>query len=336
MRILITGGTGFIGSHVARTLRARGHKCVLLDLVAPSSPDPDFIHGDIRNPEAVSSAIGGCEAVLHLAAAHHDYGISDATFSSVNVIGTRIVAAAAAAAGIGRICFTSTAAVYGGVQELRNEFARPTPTTAYGRTKLEAEQLLSAWAAAHPERDLLVIRPTAVFGPGNFANMYTLIRQIDRGRFAMVGRMDNYKSLAYVENLAEALSERWPIPTRPGIRLVNYADTPDLTSHEIAEAVYRGLGKLPPRWSIPMRLARLTALPFDIVTALSGKDFGISGARLQKFAAAETRLGPGALAAEGYQPIHSLTDGIQRMVSWYLSVRHMKDVAPRLPPAIPV
>lgn len=336
MKIFVTGATGFIGRTAVAALRASGHECVCFDrLPFPGGGSHNgFIRGDIRDAEAVNRAIAGCHAALHLAAAHHDFGIAAETYHDVNVTGTEVVLQAMESAGIDDIAFFSTAAVYGATQGVRTEETPTAPVTPYGATKLEAEAVLSRWATANPARSVLIIRPTVVFGRDNFANMFTLIRQIDRGRFALVGNGTNRKSLAYVGNLVEALLQRWPHPAVPGVRLYNYADLPDLTSREIAEAVYAGLGRQAPRWQIPMPLARLAAAPFDLVTALTGRDLGLSSARLAKFAQAETRLAPAALAAEGYTPRVPLGEAIGEMVSWYRAEGSAHPEPPRLPPAL--
>lgn len=337
MKIFVTGATGFIGRAAVAALSASGHECICFDRL----PLPDgwttngFIRGDIRDAEAVARSIVGCHAVLHLAAAHHDYGIAAETYHAVNVTGTEVVLQAMEVAGIDNIAFFSTAAVYGATQGVRSEETPPAPVTPYGKTKLQAEAVLNRWTAANPARSVLIIRPTVVFGPNNFANMFTLIRQIDRGRFAFVGNGTNRKSLAYVGNLVDALMQRWPLPAVPGVRLYNYADLPDLTSREIAEAVYAGMGRNPPRWQIPMPLARLAAAPFDLMTALTGRDLGLSSARLAKFAQAETRLAPAALAAEGYTPRVALNEAIGEMVAWYRAEGSAHPEPPRLPPALP-
>jgi len=332
VRLLVTGGTGFIASHAVTALRQRGHDCVRLDLIPPRDGASGFVRGDVRDRETVAHAMAGCQAVLHLAAAHHDYGLSAATYHSVNVTGTDVVIETMEREGIRSLAFLSTAAVYGSATGRRTERTPTNPTSPYGVTKLEAEGRLVRWAANGPDRSLLVLRPTVVFGPENYANMFTLIRQIDRGRFPLVGSGTNHKSLAYVANLVAALLERWPLPSVPGTRIYNYADTPDLTSRDIALVAYRALGRSAPRWAVPMPVARALALPFDLATTLTGRDFGLSTARLRKFAEAETALHPEALEREGYRAPISLADGIATMVEWYRAVRQASPPAPRLPP----
>lgn len=332
MKILVTGATGFVGRPAVTELRARGHTLVLLDQKAPATPDANFHLGDVRDAALLDELVRGCDAVLHLAAAHHDFGIAAETYHDVNVTATEQLIAAMSAAGVRNIAFLSSAAVYGATGGVRTEATPPAPVTPYGTTKLQAEHVLAAWAARDPARAVLVIRPTVVFGPGNYANMYTLIRQIERGRFAFVGTGTNRKSLAYVGNLVDALLARWPEPVRPGVQTINYADLPDLSSREIAEAIYRALGVPRPGWSIPMPLARLAALPFDLLTAVTGRDVGLSSARLAKFAEAETRLASDVLAAEGYVPRVPLTDAIAEMVEWYQREGKAHPEPPRLPP----
>lgn len=337
MKIFVTGATGFIGRTAVAALRAAGHDCVCFDrLPLPDQGQPEgYARGDVRDAEAVRRSMAGCHAVLHLAAAHHDFGIAAATYHDVNVTGTAVVLQAMDAAGIGNVAFFSTAAVYGTTGGVRTEATPPAPVTPYGVTKLAAEGVLTRWATADASRSVLIFRPTVVFGPGNFANMFTLIRQVDRGRFAFVGDGTNQKSLAYVGNLVDALLQCWPLPAVPGVRLYNYADRPDLTSREIARAVYAGLQRRVPGWQIPMPLARLIAAPFDLVTALTGRDLGLSSARLAKFARAETRLAPDALEAEGYAPRTPLREAIAEMVAWYQAEGAAHPEPPRLPPAQP-
>jgi len=332
MKILVTGATGFIGRLAVAALRSQGHALVLLDRIPPATPDADFHLGDVRDVDLVAELVRGCDAVLHLAAAHHDFGIAPETYHDVNVTATEQLVAAMSAAGVRNVAFFSSAAVYGATGGVRTEATPPAPVTPYGTTKLQAERVLAEWAAMNPAHSALVIRPTVVFGPGNFANMYTLIRQIERGRFAFVGSGTNRKSLAYVGNLVDALLARWPEPVRPGVQTINYADLPDLGSREIAEAVYRALDVPRPKWSIPMPLAKLAALPFDLLTTVTGRDVGLSSARLAKFAEAETRLASDVLAAEGYTPRVPLSDAIAEMVSWYVREGKAHPEPPRLPP----
>ena len=143
MKILVTGGTGFIGRHFLPQLLADGHEVVLLDLVPPEGPglwnEAVFVQGDVRDPEAVSSSMAGCDAVLHLAAAHHDFGLSRETYFSVNEGGTRTICKVMEERGVADLCLFSTVAVYGPTGS-HDESEPPNPQTPYGESKLAAEE----------------------------------------------------------------------------------------------------------------------------------------------------------------------------------------------------
>lgn len=159
MRILVTGGAGYIGSVIVSRLTARGHDVVVYDdlsrghraAVAGGVP---LVDGDVRDADAVRDALleGGCEAVVHMAAlAEVAESVAEpARYRSVNVDGTAAVLAAARATDVDRLVFSSTAAVYGAPQRTPiDEDDALAPTNPYGETKLAAEELL--WQAR--ERD---------------------------------------------------------------------------------------------------------------------------------------------------------------------------------------
>jgi UDP-glucose-4-epimerase GalE len=152
MRVLVTGGAGYIGSVIVARLAARGHDVVVYDDLfrghAAAVPDGvPLVRGDVRDPAAVRAALedGGCEAVVHMAALA-EVGESVAEpewYRSVNEEGTAAVVEAAVAAGAGRLVFSSTAAVYGAPERTPiDEADELAPANPYGETKLAGERLL--------------------------------------------------------------------------------------------------------------------------------------------------------------------------------------------------
>ena len=347
MKILITGGTGFIGCYFVRRLLELGHQLSLLDLYpfeeGTYGIDPAavaFLQGDIRDPAALDVAMNGCQAVLHLAAAHHDFGISEQTFEAVNIQGSKTICDAMDRNGISSICFFSTVAIYGEAPPPVDEDASQQAVSPYGKTKLGAEKVFEKWVGKNENNRCLVIRPTVTFGPGNFANMFTLIKQIEKGMFLSVGDGQNFKSLSYVENIVEATVKMWfeAKPEQPHYIAYNYVCKPDLSSREIAGIIYEALGKRPPRISVPYWLARTLALPLDWVIALTGKNLPVSGARIKKMAKAQTQYESSKIRADGFEQSISLADGIQKMVQWYVESgkqESVQGVKRRLPPAQP-
>jgi len=292
----------------------------------------EFIQGDIRDSVAVNTAIAGCDALLHLAAAHHDFGIEERTFFAVNEGGAKVLCASMDQNKVAKCCFFSTVAIYGHAPEPIIEDTPPQPFNPYGKSKLAGEAVFRQWSNNGLNRQCLVIRPTVTFGPRNFANMYTLIRAIHTGKFLQFGSGKNIKSLSYVENIVDFALHMWSKDDLPAFHPCNFIDKPDLTSRETTEVIYRALGKKPPPFKPPLWLGVLAGLPFDLVIALTGKNLPISTARIKKLAT-QTKYEANRMQSSGFTPRYSLNEGIEKMVRWYLEEGKNQKAIWHLPPA---
>lgn len=335
MKIGLTGGTGFIGRWMCERLLADGHEVILFDLWEPDweiEPGSSYFFGDIRDKDALIEAFQGCDSIFNLAAAHHDFGIDEETFYAVNEFGSKMVCEAADELGITDIVFYSTVAIFGDAPEPHTEDATKSPINPYGASKLAGEKVFEAWAASGGGRRVVVIRPTITFGPRNFANMYSLIRQIDSGKYLNVGDGRNIKSLSYVENLVDLTVFIWNKPDREPVETLNFIDKPDFNAHETAGAIFRSLGKKPPKIKAPLWFAVLTVgIPFDVLIKLTGKNFPISSMRLKKMCT-QTKFEAERVQASGYSPVCTLEQGIDRMVKWYKAEGHAQEAVWRRPP----
>lgn len=329
-RILITGGSGFIGGYVCRVLREKGLLVRVLDLHEPPF-EVDYVRGDVRDSETVARALVGVDEVIHLAAAHHDFGIDRATFFSVNADGARILCEGMTEAGIDRLCFTSSVAVYGDSPDRSEANPKPLPNNAYGESKLRAESIVREWAEAKDSRAVVIIRPAVVFGPKNHGNMFTLIRAVDRGWYWPVGSGRNVKSTAYVENLVGALLHAMST-TDFGLLTFNYVDKPDLNSREIGDLIFRCLGRRP-RPPFPLPLALAIGRVGDIIGRFVSWNVPLTTARVRKLACAETLFPVGAVVETGFRPTVPLEEGLRRMVEWYKTEGRSQDQVSRIPPA---
>lgn len=338
-RIVVLGGSGFIGSHLIPALVAAGMDVVSYDLYDAPRQLPagvTEVRGDIRDRATLTDALRGADALVNLAAAHHDFGISPATFTSVNVDGARVITDAATEAGVRNLCFYSSVAVYGESTAAPTETTPPAPSNIYGRTKLEAEGIYRQWAGQEPGRRALIVRPAVVFGPRNAANMYRLIDQIARHRFIPVGRGRNEKSMIYVENIVQAIMFLWGAPPRTEPEIFNCVDEPNLTSGEIIAAVRSDLGRRRSRFFLPLTPAIWAAKPLDAVAKSTGKNLPITSDRIAKLGAAETSFSAALLRSVGFTPEVPLREGISRMVRWYLTTDRDPAAYIHLPPEEPV
>lgn len=319
MKILLTGGSGFIGSHFHNAIA--NENLINLDLNNPLfSCRSTFVKGDIRIRDDVRKAfeVGNVDSVISLAAKHHDFGIGHDEYFDTNETGTQVLCDVATEFGIKKIIFYSSVAVYGMREEVSNEILEPRPDSPYGASKLAGEKVLQKWAAEDATRQVVIIRPTVVFGANNVANMYNLIRQIDSGLYFHLGKAGNIKSIAYVENLVRAtlyLKERM----KPGVAIYNYADEPQLTSRIIGNTIADALGKKI-YLNIPRWLGISIGLPFDLAIKLTGKNLPVSSSRIKKLGTS-THHSARKIFLEGFKPEYSTLDGLKKMVHWYTSIK---------------
>jgi len=315
MAILLTGGSGFIGSHFHNLLQH--DNIVNLDLVEPNFPfQSKYVQGDIRKEDDIRKAIRNNDitSIISLAAKHHDFGIGHDEYFDTNEDGTKMLCKVAAEFEISELIFYSSVAVYGIRDEVSSESMEPKPDSPYGESKLAGEKVLEQWVAEKPERKVLIIRPTLVFGINNMANMRNLIKQIDSGLYFHLGKADNVKSIAYVENLVRAtmfLVDKM----KPGVAIYNYADEPQLTTREISNVIAEALNKKV-RLTVPKTLGVIMGLPFDIVIKLTGKNLPISTARIKKLGTS-THHSAKRLFSEGFRPPYTTIEGLKKMVDWY-------------------
>jgi len=314
--ILITGGSGFIARYFIERLKE--FKVHNLDLKEPDfQSHATYFKGDIRKAEDVWNAMQGADTLIHLAAMHHDFGIRREEYFQTNAEGARILAEQATKAGIRQIINFSSVAVYGnaGNPGPTTESTPVSPNSPYGESKWIAEQVFSDWASQDPQRKVVTIRSTVVFGPWNLANVLNLIKMIHRGFYLHIGQGNNIKSLAYAGNIADAALYALR-HCQPGLCLLNYSDEPQLSSRQIAEMQAAMLNRKI-RFHIPYSLGILLARPFDWLIALTGINFSISSNRVKKLLTQTWHSAP-KIRQMGFQPKTSIEQGMQQMINWYL------------------
>jgi GlcNAc-P-P-Und epimerase len=309
--IVLLGGSGFIGTRLAPLL-TRDYTDVRVGDTLPSKAFPHlWTRCEVRQSESLSPVLAGASAIINLAAEHRDDVRPVSRYFETNVMGAKNVCDAAEAASIGRIVFTSSASVYGFHPEPVDENGPFTPFNAYGKTKLEAESVYREWAAKDSSRTLVIVRPTVIFGEGNRGNVYNLLRQIAGKRFFMVGSGNNFKSMAYVGNVAAFLIHTLSLPA--GVHTFNYVDLPDMSTRQLVDHVQRRLGYPPRLLHLPRGLALTGGHVLDLLARLTGRTFPISAVRIRKFCE-NTQFRADKARQSGFVPPFTLTEALDRTI----------------------
>lgn len=314
MKIAIIGGSGFIGTRLATILEERSVDFIIIDKeIGTTYPERTFV-ADVRDTKALKQGLQGIDIVVNLAAEHRDDVMPKSLYYDVNVTGAENVCTVAAELGIRRIVFTSSVAVYGFASPYTDESASCTPFNDYGRTKLRAEGVYTAWANETDERKLAVVRPTVVFGEDNRGNVYNLFHQIAKGSFLFVGSGKNHKAMAYVGNVATFLSHIIASPELNGTW--NYVDTPIPDMKELVTVIRSKLGKGSGTGiRIPSFLGLFGGICFDILAKITRRRFPISRIRVKKFLSESSFSAQKALNTNFIAPF-DLQEAIERVLEY--------------------
>ena len=269
--VLVTGATGAIGPRVVDALHHAGYRIRVYSVDAPASglfpPSVEVVRGDVTNKADVESAMQGVEAVVHMAALLHIVNPSQEIrnkYEHINVGGTTTVVEAACRAGVRRLVFFSTIAVYddsaGGIL---TEESPPRPDSFYAKTKLAAERIVLA--AKQPDGRPLgtVLRLGAVYGARIKGNYRRLLLALVRGRFVPIGPGTNRRTLVYDKDVGRAALLAVCHPDVAG-RIFNVTDGQFHTMNSIIGALCDALGRKPPRLALPVGpIRRLAGLLED-------------------------------------------------------------------------
>ena len=270
MKVLVTGGAGFIGSNVVRALLGRGDDVRVLDNfstgnranLAGLGGDVELVEGELRSYERVHNAVRGIEAVFHLGALGSvPRSVQDPlTSSAVNVEGTLNVLLAARDEGIRRVVFASSSSIYGNQAELPlRESMAPDPISPYGVAKLAAERYCVSFSRVYDTLEAVVLRYFNVFGP----------RQDPRSQYAAVVPLfitaiaagepvtifddgEQSRDFTYVDNVVAANLLAADAEGASG-RIFNVSAGAPTSVNGLAEAIGRLLGKEVERRYLPPR-----------------------------------------------------------------------------------
>ena len=209
MKALVTGGTGFTGSHLVRFLLEQGHDVTVLDVQKGIFDDElaglgaKMRYGEIFDPALCDEATRGQDVVFHLAAAFRGVDLSKAEYRKINIEGTRVLANAALENKVRRFVYTSTEGVHGLVESPPMDESGPiAPKDYYSVTKYEGEKVV--WEYMEKGLPSVVLRPTAIYGPGDVGRYLMIFKFAKRGWFPMFGPGKVHYHPVHVDNLNDA------------------------------------------------------------------------------------------------------------------------------------
>ena len=315
MKISMIGGSGFVGTRLISQLKELpGIELLNIDK-NESLQYPEITSiANVLDLDTLTTLLQGTDLVVLLAAEHRDDVSPVSLYYEVNVKGAENTLIAMERNRISRLVFTSSVAVYGLNKSNPDESTPVDPFNDYGKSKWEAECVMQSWSSKHPDWNIQIIRPTVLFGERNRGNVYNLLRQIASGKFLMIGKGTNKKSMSYVGNIVAFilfLIERQK--DVQGCSLFNYVDKPDLTTRELVSIVSKVLNLRIPTVRIPYWLGMIGGYCFDILGKILGRKMAISSVRVKKFCAV-TQFDASKVEAAGFVPTFTLEEGLERML----------------------
>lgn len=312
MRILLTGGSGFIGSHLLIQMLSRDsiHEIVNIDLNDSIVQDPRLktICVDIRNMDLQDLSIEGTfDVCIHLAAIAKEPGYEWEEYFETNHRGTLNIIALCDKLEIKKIIFTSTMMVYQAGEVQRTEDSITAPDTGYGISKLLAEKELLLWKSQQADRQLKIIRPAVVFGKNEKANFTRLYSSLKKGFFPFIGKSTTIKSNIYVHELNDFIMFLLNNHTQSDV--FNFGFPESYTIRQISDTFNIVFGFRPFRPTMPLGLMLFIARFFQLINSLGFKN-SIHPRRMEKLYYS-TDIYPANALREGYQFKYNLKAALE-------------------------
>ena len=323
MKLLITGGTGFIGSRLALEAARRGIDATVTGQVNSDAERARFdelqkaavkvIQGALQDPSFARQAVGDCDLVIHLAAAQHEANVPESYFQDVNVNGTRTLLESSQQAGVRRFVYGSTIGVYGEAgKQLLNEETEPHPMNMYGRTKLQAEQVVRAFPGTV---ETSIVRISETYGPGDF-RLLKLFKGIEKGRFFVIGAGQNQRQVIHVSDLVRGLLLAAEHPAAVSQTFV-MAGHEVMTTNDMVASVARAVGRKPPGFKIPLWPFLAAAVTMEKTLTPLGIQPPLHRRRLDFFRKSFVFSTEKAQRLLGFHPTVSFQQGCNETAQWY-------------------
>lgn len=323
MKVLITGGTGFIGSRLALKCLEKGDSVTVLGRENNSGEARNRKELEERGAkvelcsvterERLGELLHGVEVVYHLAAAQHEANVPDKVFWDVNVNGTRNMLDASLQAGVKRFVHGSTIGVYGTSLNGRIDEQSPLrPSNIYGVTKLEGEKVVQSFQERLP---VTIIRISETYGPGDF-RLLKLFKGIKKGVFFIVGKGENLHHLIYIDDLLDGLFLAAASPTAVGKVFVLAGKEP-ITTNQMTATIATQFDRKMPWFHAPLPLFMGLAVVAEGVFRPLRIQPPLHRRRMDFFRKSFVFSNDNAFRLLGFQPTVSFDQGVAETIQWY-------------------
>ncbi len=316
--IVVTGGNGFLGSHIASRLRSLGYTVRIFARRHGQEPQREgfeTVWGDVRDKEAVRRAVQGMDRVIHTISNFRKGGSDKDEAYAINVVGTRHVLEACSEFQVKQLVHCSTIGVHGNVKEIPATENTPyNPGDLYQETKLEAERAVRQYAQEHA-LPTTVIRPISLMGPED-VRMLKLFRMIQKGKFIKIGPCSAYFQPAYIDDVVTGFITC--LGNEKAVGQVFIIGGEEYVSlEELFHIIAEELGVAPPRMRIPLApvlflaaLCEAVCVPLHIAPPLHRRRVSFfQNNRAFDITRAKEQL--------GYRPAVPLRAAIQKTIAWY-------------------
>jgi len=312
MKVLVTGGTGSLGSVLVEDLLKKKYEVNVFARTKYESSSQNLhpFTGDITDKETAKEAVKGCEIIYHLAGLL-SYSSPYQELYASNYLGTKNILEAAIEGGANRFIYCSTVGVIGDIQKMPVDEAHPcNPDNNYSKTKYLAEQLVFE---NQDKIEVCAIRPAPIYGPKS--KLFSeLIKNIHLGKLSYIGTGGNKAHMANVHNVSYALQLAALRKSAAGNKFI-IADSEIKTAKEIYELLAKLLG-ISPKPPIPYWKAYLAALYYEANQKISGKQPKLSRAYLKILTRDREYSIEKAKRVIDYHPRIGLEEGLKETVDW--------------------
>lgn len=321
MKALVTGGTGFTGSHLVRRLLKDGWQVTALDhtpgLFAEKleQEGADVVLGSVTDADLVDRVSEGQDVVFHLAAAFRDVTAPRETYWNVNVEGTRHVLEAARDHGVGKVVYCSTQGVHGHVDDPPGDENSPIePEDYYQETKYEGELVCREFL--EEGLDVTIVRPTAIYGPGDPGRFVMLFRMAQTGHFLMFGDGETTYHPVYIDNLVDLFMLAAEDPRSTGEAYIG-GDRNYFTLNDLVKAVGRAIDVDVRIWHLPFWPMWALSAVVEAVCKPLGIEPPLFRRRADWYRQVRAFRIDKAEEELGYEPAVGLDEGLRRTARWY-------------------